>query len=72
MAIGPVSLVRLPAIGYMRQSQIIPDVFPFSSATLWRKVKAGTFPKPVKLGPRITAWRIEDLQALIAELGNAK
>jgi hypothetical protein len=22
-------------------------------------------PKPVKLGPRITAWRIEDIRALI-------
>ena len=30
---------------------------PFSSATLWRLVKAGDFPQPVKLGERITAWR---------------
>jgi prophage regulatory protein len=72
MAIDPASSARLPAIGYMRQSQIIPDVFPFSPATLWRKVKAGTFPKPVKLGPRITAWRVEDIRALIATLGAAK
>ena len=55
----------LPATGYMRQSQLIPAIFPFSSATLWRKVKAGTFPKPVKLGPRITAWRVEDIRKLI-------
>jgi prophage regulatory protein len=45
----------MPATGYMRQSQLIPAIFPFSSATLWRMVKAGTFPKPVKLGPRICA-----------------
>jgi prophage regulatory protein len=45
----------LPEIGYVRQSQLIPAIFPFSPATLWRKVKAGTFPQPVKLGPRITA-----------------
>ena len=50
----------LPETGYVRQSQLIPVIFPFSPATLWRKVKAGTFPKPVKLGPRITAWRVED------------
>jgi len=55
----------MPATGYMRQSQLIPSIFPFSSATLWRKVKAGTFPKPVKLGPRITAWRVEDIRALL-------
>jgi prophage regulatory protein len=55
----------LPETGYVRQSQLIPVIFPFSPATLWRKVKAGTFPKPVKLGPRITAWRVEDIRSLI-------
>ena len=58
-------LGSLPETGYVRQSQLIPAIFPFSSATLWRKVKAGTFPKPVKLGPRITAWRSEDIRQLI-------
>jgi predicted DNA-binding transcriptional regulator AlpA len=28
-------------------------------------VKSGRFPQPVKLGPRITAWRVEDIRALI-------
>jgi len=55
----------MPATGYMRQSQLIPAIFPFSSATLWRKVKAGTFPKPIKLAPRITAWRVEDIRELL-------
>ena len=48
---------ELPATGYVRQSQLIPAPVPFSSATLWRRVKAGTFPKPVKLSERVTAWR---------------
>lgn len=60
-------LGSLPATGYIRQSQLIPVIFPFSSATLWRKVKAGTFPKPVKLGPRITAWRVEDIRAKLRD-----
>jgi len=55
----------LPETGYVRQSKLIPAIFPFSSATLWRKVKAGTFPRPVKLGPRITAWRVEDIRDFI-------
>jgi Prophage CP4-57 regulatory protein (AlpA) len=59
----------LPETGYVRQSQLIPVIFPFSSATLWRKVKAGTFPKPVKLGPRITAWRVQDIRSLIEKVG---
>jgi predicted DNA-binding transcriptional regulator AlpA len=62
------SLGFLPESGYIRQSQLIPSIFPFSSATLWRKVKAGTFPKPVKLGPRITAWRVEDIRDFIKRL----
>ena len=38
---------------------------PFSHSTLWRMVKAGTFPAPVKIGPRISAWRLgEARQAL--------
>lgn len=41
--------------GYMRQQEVLTLV-PFSAATLWRRVRAGTFVKPVKLGPRITAW----------------
>ena len=56
---------HLPMTGYLRQAQLIPAIFPFSSATLWRKVKAGTFPKPVKLGPRITAWRVEDIREVM-------
>lgn len=53
---------ELPAIGFVRQSRLIPAIVPFSSATLWRKVKAGTFPSPVKLSERITAWRVEEVR----------
>ena len=56
------TLVDFPATGYLRQSQLIPAIVPFSSATLWRKVKAGDFPRPVKLSERITAWRVEDIR----------
>lgn len=52
----------LPATGFIRQSQIIPAIVPFSSATLWRKVKAGTFPAPVKLSERVTAWPVESIR----------
>ena len=54
---------RLPETGYIRQSQLIPVIVPFSSATLWRKVKSGQFPSPVKLSTRITAWSVEDIRA---------
>lgn len=46
-------------------AKLIPAIYAFSTATLWRKVKVGTFPKPVKLGPRITAWRVEAIRGLL-------
>ncbi len=53
----------LPASGYVRQSQLIPTIVPVSSATLWRMVKAGDFPQPIKLTKRCTAWKVEDIRA---------
>ena len=53
----------LPATGYVRQKQLIDGgILPFSAKTLWRKVKDGTFVQPVKLGERITAWRVEEVR----------
>jgi prophage regulatory protein len=64
----------LPETGYVRLSQIvgnpkakppIPAIIPVSKSTWWAGVKTGRFPKSVKLGPRITVWRVEDIRALI-------
>ena len=83
---------ELPSTGYVRQSQLIgvsrrnpnshptdryrPGILPFSSPTLWRMVKAGKFPAPVKLSERVTAWRVEDVRAWMhsrsAVLGDQK
>ena len=58
---------------FVRESQLVknprrpafPALLPFSSATLWRKVAAGTFPKPIKLSKRVTAWRVADVRSFI-------
>lgn len=55
----------LPEIGFIRQAQLVPDIVPFSNATLWRKVKDGTFPAPVKLSPRVTAWDVRQVRQWI-------
>ncbi len=52
----------MPAEGFVRQSGLIPDIVPFSPATLWRKVKSKEFPAPVKLSTRITAWRVQEVR----------
>ena len=55
----------LPAEGYARLPQILA-VIPVSKSTWWNGCKSGKYPKPVKLGPRTTAWRVSDIRALIA------
>lgn len=59
------SFDNLPDTGFIRQAQLIPDVVPFSSATLWRKCKSGQFPKPVKLSERVTAWNVGAVRAFL-------
>ena len=68
----------LPNKGFLRIKQIVgnskatppqPAIIPVCAATWWAGVKTGRFPAPVKLGPRTTAWRSEDIQALITKLG---
>ena len=66
--------MQLPQAGFLRLSQIIgdpkahppiPPIIPVKKSCWWNGVKSGRFPKPVKLGPRITAWRVEDIRTLI-------
>lgn len=61
---------QFPQTGFVRQSELIPNPIPFSPATLWRKVKDGTFPAPVKLSERVTAWRVEDVRAWMQSFSN--
>ncbi|KQU01602.1 helix-turn-helix transcriptional regulator [Rhizobium sp. Leaf453] len=58
---------NFPTTGFVRLSSIIAPSgpIPVSKSTWWAGIKDGRFPKPVKLGPRITAWRVEDIRALI-------
>lgn len=57
---------KLPETGFVREAQLIPGIIPISHTTLWRRVKEGSFPKPVKLSTRVAAWRAEDIRAWIA------
>jgi prophage regulatory protein len=56
-----------PTTGFLRLPSVLAPrgPIPVSKSTWWAGVKAGRYPKPVKLGPRITAWRVEDIRALI-------
>lgn len=73
----------LPETGFLRLAQIVgapadpkrkrpavPGLFPVSRSTWWAGVRDGRYPQPVKLGERCTAWRVEDIRALIEATGN--
>jgi prophage regulatory protein len=51
---------------YLREKELLKHV-PLSHTTLWRQVKAGLFPKPIKLTERATAWRWGDVVAWLDE-----
>lgn len=69
----------LPDSAYVREAQIIQNSskpndtapIPFSSPTLWREVKAGTFPRPIKLSKRVTAWKVGSIRAWLKARGVA-
>lgn len=67
-------MIQLPQTGFLRLPQIIgnpkatppiPPIIPIGKTTWWQGVASGRFPESVKLGPRVTAWRIEDIRRLI-------
>ena len=60
----------LPEMGFLRVNQIVgdkhhPPIIPISRASWWSGVKSGRYPPAIKLGPRTTVWRIEDIKMLI-------
>jgi predicted DNA-binding transcriptional regulator AlpA len=61
--------ITLPETGFVRLPQIL-KLIPVGESTWWARVKAGIYPKPVKLGERTSAWRAEDIRALIEQLSN--
>lgn len=60
----------LPETGFVRLPVIL-TVFPVSRSAWWAGVKSGKYPQAVKLSERTTAWRAEEIRALIASYGPA-
>ncbi len=66
--------------GFCRLTQIIGNpksdppilpIIPVKKSCWWAGVKSGRFPKPIKLTPGVTVWRIEDIQKLIKSLSGS-
>jgi prophage regulatory protein len=69
---------KLPSVGFLRLAQILGDskanppiipLIPVRKSTWWAGVKTGRFPAPIKIGPRISAWKAEDIRRLIDSIG---
>ena len=70
VTVPPTAFVRafihatIPETGFVRLVHVL-EVIPLGKTCWWEGVKSGRFPKPVKLGPRTTAWKVEDIRDLI-------
>ena len=52
---------------FLRLPQVL-ELIPISKSAWWQGCKEGRFPKPIKLGPRTSAWRSSDIAALVEQL----
>lgn len=60
----------LPAVGFIRLPQLLA-LLPVSKSTFWAGLKSGRYPlTPVKLSERCTAFRVEEVKALLEQLAN--
>jgi predicted DNA-binding transcriptional regulator AlpA len=57
----PLTIVQVP--GALMMPSVTSAVTGLSISTLYRKVSAGQFPAPVRLGARCTRWKADDVRA---------
>lgn len=52
---------------FLRLRSVLERI-PVSKSSWWSGIRAGRYPRPVKLGPRTSAWRRSDIDALCERL----
>ena len=58
---------KLTEDSFLRLPQVLERI-PISKSAWWQGCKEGRFPKPIKLGPRTSAWRSSDIATLVERL----
>lgn len=53
--------------GFLRLKQVL-ILIPISRSSWWSGVAQGKYPRPIKLGQRVTVWRVSDIQKLIQKI----
>lgn len=66
-----VAVGSIPETGFLRIDQVLQFI-PISKSSWWSGIATGRYPAPIKLGPRTTAWKVEDLRALIERLSGGE
>ena len=59
--------IKMQKLLRLRQVIAPEGPLPISRSAWWLGVKEGRYPKPIKLGPRTTAWRSEDIEELVSK-----
>jgi hypothetical protein len=61
----------VPEKGFLRiwhivgdEKRGIPPLIPICKSSWLNGVKAGKYPKPIRFGERMVAWRVEDVMAI--------
>ena len=52
----------------LRLNEVLPR-FSISRSAFWEGCRTGRFPQPIKIGPRTTVWKSEEIDAVIENLG---
>ena len=65
------SATSLPDTGFLRLPEVL-KLIPVCKTVWWEGIKTGKYPAGIKLSARCTAWRAEDIRALINELGGVQ
>jgi prophage regulatory protein len=47
--------------------QELQKLFKVSPATIYRWIKEGNFPKPVRLGANMVRWKVSDIEAWVTQ-----
>lgn len=70
---------QLPQTGFVRAKQLlgdpknnIPPIIPVCKSVFWAMVKDGSFPAPVRLGSKCTAWPVKVVREFLASKGEVR
>lgn len=76
MSIPLAPIPSIPSIGYLRAAQIIgdptatppiPAILPISKTTFYALIRAGKFPKSMKLSRNLAVWPVDAIHDYLAK-----